>query len=217
MRKPSFACSSLIISIRFFSSLSKYIHILHICIHVNHTTIIGIAQAHYKQNKIKKYIRKQNPTAPRQSAVRCIRLLLFENARQFQNLQSTDHRCPYPGYRTLRKFLRQSRFQWLWHRLPLKSRDGKNVPPVQIHFLYHKSSDIPFLKKSFATDGLNGRFPSMSIPQGVPAMIHTRKIPGVGKVKMQICMAFKVKVFRLRRRRFHSRIPAYRRWQHLKQ
>lgn len=73
-----------------FSSLSKYIHILHICIHVNHTTIIGIAQAHYKQNKIKEYIRKQNPTAPRQSAVRCIRLLLFENARQFP--ESAKHR-----------------------------------------------------------------------------------------------------------------------------
>lgn len=191
MRKPSFACSSLIISIRFFSSLSKYIHILHICIHVNHTTIIGIAQAHYKQNKIKEYIRKQNPTAPRQSAVRCIRLLLFENARQFQNLQSTDRRCPYPGHRTLRKFLLQSRFRWLWHRLPLKSRDGKNVPPVQIHFLYHKSSDIPFLKKSFATDGLNGRFPSMSIPQGIPATIHTAKFPEWERLKCRFSCSLK--------------------------
>lgn len=193
MRKPSFACSSLIISIRFFSSLSKYIHILHICIHVNHTAIIGIAQAHYKQNKIKEYIRKQNPTAPRQSAVRCIRLLLFENAPQFQNLQSTDRRCSYPGHRTLRKFLRQSRFRWLWHRLPLKSRGGKNVSPVQIHFLYHKSSDIPFLKKSFC----NGRL-KRAVSLNVDTAGHTGndthcKIPGVGKVKIQICMAFKVR------------------------
>ena len=95
----------------FFCKSSKLHTLSPYCIHVNHTTIIGIAQAHYKQNKIKEYIRKQNPTVPRQSAVRRILLLLFENARQFQNLQSTDHRCPYPGHRMPREFLLQCRFR----------------------------------------------------------------------------------------------------------
>ena len=38
-------------------------------------------------------------------------------------------------------------------------------------------------KNLFATDGLNGRFPSMSIPQGMPATIHTAKFPEWERLK----------------------------------